>query len=100
MIWEKEDKEDSSKQETVDDKGGFLTGLKREWNNFAFGRYTAELNLEYGIEGETAQASFSFFIIPWRILSIVLFILAVLVFSFIIGIKKYNKWIIAKAKAE
>lgn len=97
MIWEKED---SNKQETVDDKEGFLTGLKREWNNFAFGRYTAELNLEYGTEGETAQASFSFFIIPWRILGIILFILAVLVFSFIIGIKKYNKWIIAKAKGE
>jgi len=100
IIWEKEDKEDSSKEETAEDKEGFLTGLKREWNNFAFGRYTAELNLEYGTEGETAQASFSFFIIPWRILTIILFILVVLVFSFIIGIKKYNKWIIAKAKGE
>ena len=103
VIWEKEDKEDredSSKQEIVDDKEGFLAGLKREWNNFAFGRYTTILNLEYGAAGEKAQASFSFFIIPWRILSIVLFILAVLVFLFIIGIKRYNKWIIAKAKAE
>lgn len=94
VTWEKED---SSKQQVASDREGFLTDLKREWNNFAFGRYTAELNLEYGTEGETAQASFSFFIVPWRILSIVLFILAVLVFFFIIGIKRYNKWIIARA---
>ncbi len=100
MTWEKEDGKDSSKQETVDDKKGFFTGLKREWNNFAFGRYKAILNLKYGVAREKAQESFSFFIIPWRILSIVLFILAVLAFLFIVGIKRYNKWIIAKAKAE
>lgn len=85
IIWEKQG---SSKD---------LTGLKQEWNNFAFGRYTAVLNLEYGATGEKAQASFSFFIIPWRLLAIGLLILAALVFLFIIGIKRYNKWIIAKA---
>src|SRR4030042_1801472 len=99
MIWEKE-KEGTSEQEAANNKEGFLAGLKKEWNNFAFGRYTAILNLEYGTTGEKAQASFKFFIIPWRVLSISFFILAVLVFLFIIGIKRYNKWIIAKAKAE
>ena len=77
---------------------GFFAGLKKEWNNFAFGRYTAHLDIVYGSEGETAKASTSFFVIPWRILSIVIISLAVLLFLFSLGLKRYNRWIILKAQ--
>ena len=100
VIWEKiqEDEEVEKTDTTEEDteKKGFFEELKNEKDNFAFGRYTAELDLEYG--EEKSQASFSFFIIPWRILTltIVFLILAILIATK--GLKKYNKWVIAKAQ--
>lgn len=89
----------SSDQTQITEKGGFFEELKREKTNFAFGRYTAQLNLEYGTAKEEAQASFGFFIIPWRILILAILILAIVALVLTKGIKKYNQWIIAKAKA-
>jgi len=102
VLWEKErEKTESLKtQQPEEEKGGFFAGLKKEWNNFAFGRYTATLNLSYGVEGEIVKASFSFFVIPWRILSIVFVFFAAALFLFSLGLKRYNRWIIAKAKLE
>ena len=75
---------------------GFFQELKKEWRNFAFGKYTAELNLECG--EEKTQASFSFFIVPWRTLCLAVFLLIILSLFLIKGIKKYNRWVVAKAK--
>lgn len=100
VIWEKtqedeEDKEDNKTEEDTEKKS-FFEELKNEKENFAFGRYTAELDLEYG--KENAQASFSFFIIPWRILMIATIALIMAILIIIKGIKKYNQWVIAKAR--
>ena len=99
-IWEKvdEDEDKEKKIETETDEKGFIQELKREKDNFAFGRYTAELNLKHG--AEKIQSSFSFFVIPWRILSLVILILALTLFGFIRGMRRYNKWIITKAKIQ
>ena len=51
-----------------------------------------------GAEGEAAKASFSFFVVPWRILSIAVVSFAVLLFLFSLGLKRYNRWIIAQAQ--
>jgi len=85
--------------ETVE-KGSFFEELKREKANFAFGRYVAKLNLEYGTAKEEAQASFSFWVLPWRILVVAILILAIVAFLLIKGVKKYNQWIIARAKSQ
>ncbi len=83
---------------TIEDgKEGFFGMAAKEWNNFTFGRYTAELNLKYGQDNKIANASFSFFVIPWQLLSIILVVLALLGFVGMIGLKKYNRWIIAQA---
>lgn len=79
---------------------GFFAGLKREKDNFAFGWYRAKLNLEYGTTKEKAQDSFSFFVIPWRILCLVILALVIMILLFTVGLKKYNQWIIAKAKSK
>jgi len=84
----------------ITEKGGFFEELKREKTNFAFGRYTANLNLEYGIAKEKAQASFSFFVIPWRILTLAILVLVGIFLLLTKGVKKYNQWIIAKAKGK
>lgn len=77
---------------------GFFAELKRERADFALGYYRAVLNLEFGEKKETAQASFGFWVIPWRILALGTSILAALLFGIIQGIKRYNRWIIAKAQ--
>jgi len=89
-------------EEVAEKEGqGFFAAAKNQWSNFAFGPYKAELNLSYGklIETEatkTAEASFRFFVIPWQLLSIMVVILGVIGFLGMLGIKKYNRWIISK----
>jgi len=79
---------------------GFFAELKRERANFALGRYTAELNLEFGVTGEKAQANFSFWVLPWRVMTLTFLIGIIVIFFLIIGIKRYNRWIIARAKSQ
>lgn len=97
VTWEKQKDEKKESEGKEQATGGFFAGLKKEWNNFAFGRYTAHLDIAYGAEGDTAQASTSFFVIPWRILTVVIVFLAVLLFLLSLGVKRYNRWIITKA---
>jgi len=77
---------------------GFFAELRREVSGFAFGYYKANLNLEYGKEKKTTNASFGFFVLPWRLLLIIILFLAILLFIFTKGIKVYNRRIIAKAR--
>ncbi len=78
---------------------GFWDSVKNQRREFRFGRYSAELNLKYGDNGqETASGSYSFFIIPWQFLSIIFTILIILGFLGAIGLKRYNRWIIKKAR--
>lgn len=81
-----------------------LPGSKRsfeaKWETakFAFGPYKAELNLNYGESQKQVSQSFWFVLIPLKILLIVIFALAFVLFVLPQGIKKYNQWIINKAK--
>lgn len=78
----------------------FWTELGNEWRNFAFGKYTAQVALSYGsTTPHQSAASVTFWIVPWRLLIISVIILAALVFGLIVGIKRYNSWIISKAQA-
>ena len=81
-------------------KEGFFGMAGKEWNNFTFGRYTADLNLKYGQDNKEVSASYSFLVIPWQLLSVIAVILAMLGFGGVIGLKKYNRWIIAKATGQ
>jgi len=79
--------------------GGFFSGLKNEWNNFAFGRYRADLNLMYGYEStKMLSAALAFWVIPWRISITVIVILAILILITRAGVRKYNQRIIRKYK--
>jgi len=85
--------EKSEKEKEV----GFFGSVKKQWSDFHFGRYTAPLNLKYGVKNEEAKARYSFFIIPWQLLSIIIIVLLIIGFLSFKGIKRYNQWIIAKA---
>jgi len=98
IIWEKiqeEENKEINKTKEDTEKKGFFEELKNEKENFAFGKYTAELDLKYN--KENAQASFSFFIIPWRILMLAIIGLIMAFLIIIKGMKRYNKRVIAKA---
>ncbi|MFA5413205.1 MAG: hypothetical protein WC348_01550 [Patescibacteria group bacterium] len=69
---------------------------QRERENFAWGKYTATLNLDYGVEGQKTTASLVFWVFPWRVTLFYLAIALVIIILIIIGIKSYNKWLIKK----
>ncbi len=63
-----------------------------KWNsNMLFGRYTATLYLNRGYKDVIDTQSFSFWVIPWRILSIILVGL-ILVVWFFIWIARHIQW--------
>lgn len=76
---------------------GFFSKLKREWNNFALGRYTANLDLMYGYGGSNMVSTNSvFWVVPWRIIVITIILFAILALILRTGIKRYNRWIIKR----
>ncbi len=82
-----------------ENNAGFVEELKNEWRNFAFGKYQADLILSYGSEGQQVEKSLEFWVIPWRIITCLAIGLFILIIILKFGIKKYNKWVIEKAKA-
>lgn len=63
----------------------------------AFGIYKATLSLAFGENGKDAKTVW-LFVLPWKWMLLILFILFLLIFVLPRGIKKYNKWIIAQAR--
>jgi hypothetical protein len=73
-----------------------VSELTKEWRNFAFGRYEATLVLNYGPSNKIITATYSFWVIPWLLLIIMLGGLLILIFGLIFGLKGYNKSVIKK----
>lgn len=79
--------------------GKFFSEYKNEWNNFAIGKYTAQLSLTISSAKSGGSASLSFWIVPWHLLIVWIIILALVIFLLIFLIKRYNAWILKKAQA-
>jgi hypothetical protein len=77
---------------------GFFNEAKYQWRNFAFGRYVAHLNLVYGFQKETTNAKFAFWVLPWQLLIIILFIAGIAFFLIRLSIRHYNNWVIGRAE--
>jgi len=80
------------------DRGNFFTEVGYEWNNFAFGRYNAQLNLTYGADNRVATAMFSFWVFPWQLLLVLIILLLLVFFIGRAAIRHYNHWVILRAK--
>ena len=94
VVWGEEFVSTSEESESP----GFFSMAGRQLKDFHLGWYTANLNLVWGDDAsQTASAAYSFFIIPWQLLLIVFIIGAVLLFAGKIGLRKYNRHIIAQA---
>ncbi len=76
----------------------FTETIKRQWDNFALGKYTAHLDLSYGTKNQKATAMYSFFVFPWQLILTVLIGVILALYLLKHGIKKYNKWVIEQAE--
>jgi hypothetical protein len=83
---------------TVNDTGGFWTEFGNEWRNFAFGRYTTTAELVYGSNKTPVTASISFWVLPWRVISLIVILLIIVILLVIIFLKRYNAWVIKRAQ--
>ncbi|MFA6525102.1 MAG: hypothetical protein WCT33_02390 [Patescibacteria group bacterium] len=92
-IWEK----GQVKQASGNFWNKFWTEFANEKNNFALGRYKASIALTAGNLVQD-NAEVTFWVWPWRILLISLLVLILIILLLVIFIKRYNKWIVAKAK--
>ena len=69
---------------------------QKERENFAWGKYTATLTLDYGVDGQKTTTSLVFWVFPWRVTLFYLAIVILIIILIIFGIRSYNKWLIKK----
>ncbi len=62
-----------------------------------FGRFTAQLSATYA-SGKTLSGSTTFWVIPWKLLIVILLILVGLYFGSRRGIRRYNQYVIKQAR--
>jgi hypothetical protein len=82
-----------------DQSTSFFAMASKQWREFHFGWYTANLDLVWGTTNQTANASYHFFIFPWQLLTIISLVVVIIFFVLRLGLKKYNRFIIAQAQA-
>lgn len=68
----------------------------KEWHNFAFGRYTAELAATYGPSNKLVTAKTSFWVFPWMVSLVFLVIIAIIVLILKVLVGRYNRYIVRK----
>jgi hypothetical protein len=95
VVWG-DDSQILTNKSSIDDSG-FLEMASKQWNNFYFGWYTANINLVWGTTNQTANSSYDFFVIPWQLLTLILVTLLILFFFGRFILRKYNKMIISSA---
>lgn len=69
-------------------------------SGWMIGKYKANLALGYGVNGQAITSTITFWVIPYKIILVGLFVLTTIIFVLMRLIKVYNKHIITKAKAE
>jgi|SRR3989344_549862 len=75
----------------------YWKGMKREWHNFAFGRYKAILDIIYGSTNKETKSSFVVWVFPWRLTTTILIFLIIIFWFGRHEIRKYNEYIISRA---
>ena len=82
----------------ADFTGGFWSKVLYQWKNFAFGPYTINLNLAYGVQSlQSATAKTSIWVFPWQLLVVLLLGGTILFYLLRKGIRTYNAWVIANS---
>jgi len=77
----------------------FWNNVEYQWKNFAVGLYSANLNVTYGAEAEHVKKTVFFFVFPWQLVIVMILVLIIAFWGGKKLIKRYNRHIIAKARA-
>ena len=67
-------------------------------DRFLFGRYTADLKMSYGTQGQTITASTSFWVIPWRLVGFIILLIVILFVVARIALKRYTERVVANTR--
>lgn len=73
---------------------GFFDAVRYEWENLHIGWYTAHARVAWGTQDGVSTARYDFFLIPWHLLVVCMFLGVVLAYS----LKRYNTWIIKRSR--
>lgn len=92
--------EDPSTVVEARNPGGFFSEAKYELSHFAFGFYTAHLNIAFGTNNTPASDTFRFFVFPWQLLLIIFVVLLVGFIFLKVFLSRYNRYIISKHQAK
>lgn len=76
----------------------FFSNVSYQWKNFAVGLYSANLNVTYGTSGERVKESAFFFVFPWQLVLVLLLMIVIVLLGGRKLIKRYNRFIIEKAR--
>ena len=68
-------------------------------NRLLLGRYTADLKLTYGANGQTLSASTSFWVIPYRLIAFAIVLLVIAFIVLRIGLRRYNERLIERSRS-
>ena len=108
ILWGQETKKDDNAK-SIKETSGFIEKVKgqfnkffvkvgEQWSEFHLGWYVAELNLVWGMTNQTANASYSFFVVPWQLLLVAFIVISIITFLGRRIVKKYNRFIISQAQ--
>ncbi len=71
----------------------FAQTLDKRW---LFGKYTVSMDLAYGTTGQVLQGKLNFWIIPWKLIMLVVLVLVGIVFLLRWLLRRYNARVIAR----
>lgn len=103
ISWGREDAVDVAslfEKGTLYPEKSFFGAVKSQISSFALGRYTADINLQYGLEKKNAQSKFAFYVIPWQLLLVIFIILVLVIFGGKLLLRRYNRWVIKKSQVK
>lgn len=101
ISWGREDAVDVAaelEKGTLYPKKTFFEAVRAQISPFALGRYTADINLQYGLEKKSAQSKFVFYVIPWQLLLLVLLVFIIVVFGGKFMLRRYDRRVIRKSQ--
>ena len=94
LTWQKKD---MPSVEIVD--RSFFEQVSYEWNNFAFGYFTANLDLSYGANNaQKSHGEVKFAVFPWQLLIVIIVIILIIILVLKMLVKRYNHCIIGQAE--
>ena len=76
----------------------FWSDVSYEWKNFAVGLYSAHFNVSYGVHGGQVNKTVFFFVFPWELVLVMILIFIIIFWGGKMLIKRYNRFIIEKAR--